>query len=294
VPFRSTAGQVAAVTVRVPAKVNLGLAVGPRGPDGFHELETIFAAIDLYDTVTVTPADQVSLVLTGPEADGLPADRTNLAWRAAEQLRAQVAITVDKHIPVAAGLAGGSADAAGVLRGCLQLRAGPALGPIAARLGSDVTFALHGGLAVGRGRGERLQPLDGPPLHWVLAASAEGLSTPAGYAELDRIRPQAPPPVLDPQLIAAVEHGDPQVLAPLLRNDLQPAALNLAPYLADTLAAGAEAGALAGLVSGSGPTCIFLAGDRRHAETLAQALGRHCRFARPVTTGAHSEIVMKD
>ncbi len=290
VPSRSAADPVTAVTVRVPAKVNLGLAVGPRQRDGFHGLHTVFAAVDLFDTITVSTADRISLHLTGPEAGGLPADGTNLAWRAAERMNARVRITVDKHIPIAAGLAGGSADAAGVLLGCQRLRSGPALGPLAAELGSDVSFSLHGGLAVGQGRGERLQGLAGPPLHWVLVAAAGALSTPAVYAELDRIRPHAPEPRLDPALINAVAQGDARTLGPLLHNDLQPAALGLAPYMSDTLAAGVRAGALGGLVSGSGPTCLFLAADAEHAAGLARTLAGAGRFSRAVTSGARSTI----
>lgn len=273
-----------AVTVRVPAKINIGLAVGPRRSDGFHDVHTVFAGLDLYDTITITPADRLSLRLTGPEADGLPTDERNLAWRAAVAAGLRAAIAIDKQIPVAAGLAGGSADAAGVLvAGRAQHRA--------AELGSDVKFALAGGLAVGRGRGEQLQPLTGPPLHWVLAAAEDGLSTPAVYAELDRNRPHAPPPELDPGLIDAVVAGDVRALAPLLRNDLQPAAVALAPRLAATLQAGRVAGALGGLVSGSGPTCLFLAADADHARTLASELAAHCRFTRAVSTGARTEMV---
>lgn len=274
----------------MPAKVNVGLAIGPRRADGFHDLQTVFAAVDLFDTITVTPAVQTSLRVTGPAAAGVPTDHTNLAWRAADRLGLPVAITVDKQIPVAAGLAGGSADAAGTLLAVSRLRPGPALAPIAAGLGSDVSFALRGGLALGEGRGELLQPLDGPPLHWVLAAAEGGLSTPDVYAELDRARPAAVAPKLDERLLAAVAGGDPAALAPLLHNDLQPAAVSLAPHLNDTLAAGARAGALAGLVSGSGPTCVFLAADRADAVRLEAALGPHCRFARAVVSGVRPTV----
>src|SRR5581483_10556048 len=148
------------ITVSVPAKLNLGLAVGPRRPDGFHPIDTIFCALDLCDTVTAEPAGELSLDVLGPEAGPVPADRRNLAWRAAELLAARAALRIDKHIPVAAGLAGGSADAAGALVACDRLwRLGSstdALAELAARLGSDVSFALVGGIARGTGRGERL------------------------------------------------------------------------------------------------------------------------------------------
>jgi len=285
------------ITVSVPAKLNLGLAVGPRRPDGFHPIDTIFCALDLYDTVSAEPAGELSLILSGPQAGSLPADQRNLAWRAAELLAAwagrpaQAALRIDKAIPVAAGLAGGSADAAGTLLACdrlWQLNTPPdRLAELAARLGSDVNFALIGGLARGTGRGERLVPLAGPPTHWVLAAATGELSTAAVYAEYDRRQPEPPAARLPAELVAAVAAGDPVRLAPLLRNDLQPAALALAPYLEQTLAAGLAAGALAGLVSGSGPTCAFLTTDAGTAQELAGKLAAtgHCRLAVPVTGG---------
>jgi 4-diphosphocytidyl-2-C-methyl-D-erythritol kinase len=286
-----------AVTVSVPAKLNVGLAVGPRRPDGFHPIDTIFCALDLCDRITAEPAEQLSLSLAGPEVGSVPADERNLAWRAAALLAEQagrppaVALGIDKRIPVAAGLAGGSADAAGALLGCDRLwrLATPPerLRELAARLGSDVSFALTGGLARGRGRGERLVPLAGPTLHWVLAVATGELSTAAVYAEFDRQRASAPEPQLPAELIEAVRAGDPVRLAPLLRNDLQPAALALAPYLSQTLAAGLAGGALAGLVSGSGPTCAFLAADAEQARELAGkvATTEHCRYAVAVAGG---------
>ncbi|HTZ42782.1 MAG TPA: 4-(cytidine 5'-diphospho)-2-C-methyl-D-erythritol kinase [Jatrophihabitans sp.] len=285
----------ARITVSVPAKLNLGLAVGARRPDGFHPLDTVFTALDLCDTVTAGPAERFRLEVHGPEAGTVPADSGNLAWQAAALLAAHTGraatgtLVIDKRIPVAAGLAGGSADAAGALLACRalwQLDTGTdELLALATRLGSDVSFALTGGTARGTGRGELLQPLVAPALHWVLAAAAGQLSTAAVYAEFDRQPPAAPDPVLAHGLLAAVRAGDPAALAPLLRNDLQPAALALAPYLRDTLAAGQAAGALAGLVSGSGPTCAFLAADAGHARQLAEQLAADCRFAVAVTSG---------
>lgn len=290
-------GPTGPVTVSVPAKLNVGLAVGSRRPDGYHPIDTIFCALELDDTVSAEPADSLRLTIAGPEAGSVPSDERNLAWRAAELLaeragcRPAVALRIDKRIPVAAGLAGGSADAAGALLACDRLwqLATPAarLRELAAELGSDVGFALAGGLARGGGRGEQLTELEGPALHWVLAAATGELSTAAVYAEFDRQRPTAGEPRLPDALIEAVRAGDPSGLAPLLRNDLQPAALALAPYLTQTLAAGQVAGALAGLVSGSGPTCAFLAADAGHARELAGkiATGEHCRFAVAVAGG---------
>ncbi|MDQ1720717.1 MAG: 4-diphosphocytidyl-2-C-methyl-D-erythritol kinase, partial [Pseudonocardiales bacterium] len=243
----SAAGRV---RVEVPAKINLRLAVGPPRPDGFHEISTVFHALELFDLLTATAAESLTLSMRGAESAGLPADRGNLAWRAAELLarhagvQARADIVIDKRIPVAAGLAGGSADAAAALLACdrlwgLRLPAGE-LAALAAQLGSDVAFALLGGSAVGAGRGEQLSPIEGGArFHWVLAVAVGGLSTPAVYAELDRQRganwtaadgyPTGA--VAASGLLGAVVSGNPELLANLLANDLQPAAITLAPYL---------------------------------------------------------------
>ncbi|WNG91949.1 4-(cytidine 5'-diphospho)-2-C-methyl-D-erythritol kinase [Mycobacterium sp. ITM-2016-00318] len=262
------------VTVRVPGKVNLYLEVGDRRDDGYHELTTVFHAVSLLDEVTVRNADVLSLEMVGEGSASLPTDERNLAWRAAELMAEHVgrapdvAITVEKTIPVAGGMAGGSADAAGVLVAINSLwELGVPrrdLHTLAARLGSDVPFALHGGTALGTGRGEELATvLARNTFHWVLAFADGGMSTPAVFAEIDRLRDakdRALPPALeDPEpVLAALASGDAAALAPLLGNDLQSAALSLNPGLRRTLRAGVEAGALAGVVSGSGPTCAFL------------------------------------
>jgi 4-diphosphocytidyl-2-C-methyl-D-erythritol kinase len=274
-PFEgSTAAQwvpTGSVTVRVPGKVNLYLAVGDRRADGYHELTTVFHAVSLVDEVTVRNADVLSLELTGEGVDELPTDERNLAWRAAELMAEHVgrapdvSITIDKSIPVAGGMAGGSADAAAVLvaMNVLWELAVPRrdLHALAAQLGSDVPFALHGGTALGTGRGEELAAvLARNTFHWVLAFAGRGLSTAAVFSELDRLRDVGAPPRLDPPgpVLAALAAGDAQRLAPLLGNELQTAAVSLEPAMRRTLRAGAEAGALAGIVSGSGPTCAFL------------------------------------
>ena len=192
-----------AVTARVPAKVNLQLSVGPPGADGYHDLVTVFHALALFDEVTVTSADTDSVVVTGEGARSVPQGPDNLAARAVAALVDAVgpgvrdapglAIGIRKRIPVAAGLAGGSADAAGALVACNELwGAGLShqeLGEVAARVGSDVGFALLGGTAVGLGRGDRVTPaLAAGTYHWVLAFAAEQLSTPAVYAACDRLR----------------------------------------------------------------------------------------------------------
>lgn len=288
-PDTSTAPEwiaTGSVTVRVPGKVNLYLAVGDRRDDGFHELTSVFHAVSLLDEVTVRNSDVLSLEMTGEGAEILPADARNLAWRAAELMadhvgRApDVAISIEKSIPVAGGMAGGSADAAGVLvaMNTLWELGVPRrdLHSLAARLGSDVPFALHGGTALGSGRGEELATvLARNTFHWVLAFSQGGLSTPAVYDEIDRLRETGSPPRLgDPEpLLAALAAGDPAELAPLLGNELQAAAVSLHPVLRRTLRAGADAGALAGIVSGSGPTCAFL------CETAASAVDVGTRLA---------------
>ncbi len=261
------------VTVRVPGKVNLYLGVGDLRDDGYHDLTTVFHAVSLLDEVTVRDADVLSLEMSGEGVEDLPTDERNLAWRAAELMAAHVgrvpdvAISIEKAIPVAGGMAGGSADAAAVLVAINMLwELGVPrrdLHALAAHLGSDVPFALHGGTALGTGRGEELATvLARNTFHWVLAFADGGLSTPAVFAEIDRLRAEGrnPPARLgDPEpVLAALASGDPAELAPLLGNDLQAAALSLDPGLRRTLRAGVDAGALAGIVSGSGPTCAFL------------------------------------
>jgi 4-diphosphocytidyl-2-C-methyl-D-erythritol kinase len=306
---------VTAVTVRVPAKVNLQLAVGPVRPDGYHDLVTIFHAVSLFDEVTVAPADTDSVVVTGEGAGSVPADQTNLAARAAAALAQAadpagrdapgLAIRIRKRIPVAAGLAGGSADAAATLVACNELwRAGLSqqeLCELAGGVGSDVAFALIGGTAIGVGRGERITPaLAAGVYHWVLAFADGGLPTAKVYAACDRIRaargqePASPDPALGNGLLAALRSGDPAELGPLLANDLQPAAISLRPELRRALAAGREHGALGAMVSGSGPTCAYLARDARRAQDLAVALAGAgvCRTVAAVAGPAHGATVV--
>lgn len=273
------------VTVRVPAKVNVQLAVGAARPDGFHDLANVFLAVGLYDEVTVTPADELRVTCAGPDAAQVPLDRTNLAARAALALAARrgiepnVHLHIDKDIPVAGGMAGGSADGAGALLACDRLWGTGAsraeLLAICAELGSDVPFSLVGGAALGVGRGERLTALDvGGTFHWVFAMAGRGLSTPAVFREFDRLAEgrEIPEPVASQDLLDALAKGDTDALAAAVTNDLQPPALSLFPELAATLAAGRDAGALASLVSGSGPTTAFLTRDAETARKVAAAL----------------------
>ncbi|OBG70553.1 4-(cytidine 5'-diphospho)-2-C-methyl-D-erythritol kinase [Mycobacterium sp. E2462] len=294
----STAAQwvpTGSVTVRVPGKVNLYLAVGDRREDGYHELNTIFHAVSLLDEVTVRNADVLSLEVVGEGAATLPTDERNLAWQAAELMAEHVgrapdvSILIDKSIPVAGGMAGGSADAAAVLVAMNTLwelgLPRRDLHALAARLGSDVPFALHGGTALGTGRGEELATvLSRNTFHWVLAFAHGELLTRKVFAELDRLRETGDPPRLPGPgpVLAALAAGDAEQLAPLLGNELQAAAVSLNPDLRRALRAGVQAGALAGVVSGSGPTCAFLCSSAESAvEVGAEVAGAGvCRTVR--------------
>ncbi|MFJ8924415.1 4-(cytidine 5'-diphospho)-2-C-methyl-D-erythritol kinase [Streptomyces sp. NPDC102415] len=295
------------VTVRVPAKVNVQLAVGAARPDGFHDLANVFLAVGLYDEVTVTPAETLRVTCSGPDAGQVPLDATNLAARAAVALAARHGIAPDVHlhiakdIPVAGGMAGGSADGAAALLACDALWGTGAtreeLLEICAELGSDVPFSLVGGAALGIGRGEQLTPVEvGGTFHWVFAVADGGLSTPAVYGEFDRLTAgtRVPEPAASPALLTALRKGDTGALADALGNDLQAAALSLRPALADTLAAGTAAGALAALVSGSGPTTAFLTADEESARQVADALlaSGTCRNARVAASPAAGATVV--
>lgn len=296
------------VRVRVPAKVNLALCVGPLAGDGFHPLATVFQALSLFDEVSATTVadDRITLTMSGEGLDDVPADDANLAVRAARLLRERfgtpglgVALHLKKKIPVAGGMAGGSADAAGALLACSVLwdldTTPDDLHGLAAELGSDVPFALLGGTAIGHGRGDRLVPmLSRGTYHWVLALAHEGLSTPSVFRRFDELAEAAgaPGPLEVPDEIAqALGKKDAAGLGVALRNDLQAPALNLRPELGQTLRAGLEAGALGAVVSGSGPTCAFLAKDEAHAMDLAALIAdqptvRAVRRARGPVPGA--------
>jgi 4-diphosphocytidyl-2-C-methyl-D-erythritol kinase len=275
------------VKVRVPAKINLHLGVGALRGDGYHELTTVYHAISLFDELTARRGDTLTLTMEGEGAGELALDDTNLAIQAARALAthsgmpAHARLHLRKHIPLAAGLAGGSADAAASLVACDALwgtgLSREELAGIATRLGSDVPFLVYGGTALGTGRGETVSPVlaRGNAWHWVIAIADSGLSTSDVYRELDRLRARgsAPPPAGPPAgLLAALRQRDPVVLAGVLANDLEPAAVSLRPALTKTLAAGRDAGSLAALVSGSGPTCVFLAADAAHAAEIAETL----------------------
>jgi 4-diphosphocytidyl-2-C-methyl-D-erythritol kinase len=276
------------VIVRVPAKINLQLAVGPLGADGFHEVTTVFQAISLFDDVTIKLAPEnsgISLTLSGATSNGVPANDENLAVRAAKlmadkyDLSTDLAIHLKKEIPVAGGMAGGSADAAGVIVAMDALfevgLSRDEMEVVAAELGSDVPFGISGGIAIGRGRGDQLTPaLSRGNYHWVLALSGQGLSTPAVYQECDRLREGldiARPQVSD-SMMQALRAGDPTALGLALSNDLQAAACSLRPALRLVLDVGRDYGALGSIVSGSGPTVAFLVEDEEKSMDLTVAL----------------------
>jgi 4-diphosphocytidyl-2-C-methyl-D-erythritol kinase len=291
-PLRPWGQPSPTVTVRVPAKINLHLGVGELRKDGFHDLVTVYHAVSLYDEVVVEPADTLTVVVTGEGADDVPVTRDNLAARGVRAVAAvlgrdpDVAITVRKGIPVSGGMAGGSADAAAAMVAVDALWGGRldrvTLEGLAAGIGSDVAFLLHGGSALGTGRGEVISPVLGTgDYHWVLAVADAGMSTPAVYAELDRLRAESPPAPVGRHhaprdavdgVLAALRAGDVVALGTVLANDLQPAALRLRPQLARTLDAGRELGAVGAVVSGSGPTVAMLARSADESVRIASAL----------------------
>jgi 4-diphosphocytidyl-2-C-methyl-D-erythritol kinase len=275
------------VTVRSPAKVNVALLVGKVREDGFHSLATIYQAVDLHDDVRAKPAPggSVTVSVSGEEADRVPTDESNLAVRAARLLAdvtgvdEGVSLTILKRIPVAGGMAGGSTDAAAALLACDTLwetrLSRDDLMSLAAQLGSDVPFCLVGGTAVGSGRGEVLSSaLVLGEYHWVFAFADRGLSTPDVFAELDRRRRKrrVREPEIPAQVLAALRAGNPTLLGESLVNELQPIALSLRPELVGILAVGNECEPLGAMVSGSGPTVLFLAGNTEHAHDIADAV----------------------
>lgn len=279
------------VTVRVPGKVNLQLSVGPKRADGYHDIATVFQAVSIFDDVKVAFAsdedrnEKFAIEIKADHPHGIPTDRGNLAYTAAQlmyekfKLDGAIDIHIDKRIPVAGGMAGGSANAAGVI---VALDALFSLGlsrnemeGIGAEIGSDVPFSIAGGTAIGTGRGEQLTPaLARGSYSWVFALSSNGLSTPAIYGECDRLREgmEISTPQVSESVMHALRSADAKALGKALQNDLQPAACSIRPALRLVLDVGMDYGALGGIVSGSGPTVAFLAEDEDHALDLVVAL----------------------
>jgi 4-diphosphocytidyl-2-C-methyl-D-erythritol kinase len=281
------------VIARAPGKINLVLRVGPRRADGYHDLLTCFQAVDIWETVALSPADEFSIAVSGDVNLGeIPLDGNNLAMKAvAAVARATgrtdaVAILIDKKVPVGGGMGGGSADAAATLIAINELwRTGLSqveLLTIAAELGSDVPFLLEGGTAIGRGRGEILEPIKSLALSWVIVPSMEHLATPGVYGRLDELRADVDvvlPESLPDAFLDALYRGDPEALAPHLINGMAQASLDLEPELEATLEMGITSGALAVMVSGSGPTCAMLARDQNHAQAIQAACSDRERYA---------------
>jgi len=315
VPPRDDGSARGSVHARAPGKLNLFFQVGDRQEDGYHDVASAYQAVSLHEDVWATPASDFSISVTGSvDVSTVPQDDRNLALRAARAVAKRIGhpggvhLEIVKNVPVAGGMGGGSADAAAALVACDALwaaeRDAPELGAaelhrLAARLGADVPFALMGGTAVGTGRGDRLSPaLARARFDWVLVTDGEGLSTPEVYGRLDEIRDAHTPdiapapraPDVDPGVLHALRAGDPALLAEHVRNDLQTAALSLHPGLRDVLEEGDRAGALAGLVSGSGPTVAFLAAGAEDALGLQVSLAAAGRVALHVhgpVRGAH-------
>ncbi len=273
------------VTASAPAKVNLHLGVGALRPDGLHPLATVYHAIGLLDEVTVRPAPAYGVTVSGDERlalEEVPTDDSNIAVRAARLLaerhgiEEQVAVHIDKQIPVAGGLAGGSADAAAALVACDALwelqTPREALAELAAELGSDVPFALVGGTAIGTGRGEVVVPaMVRGDYWWVVVGASFGLSTAAVYREFDAMhaRQQVPEPEIPEALMEALRNRDLEKLSIALDNDLEDPALRLRPEIQQALTAGLGAGCLAAQVSGSGPSTLLLCESQAHAQQVA-------------------------
>jgi len=279
---------VKSVTVRVPAKVNLQLSVGPKESDGYHNLVSVFQAISIFDDITIKlgePGSGLTISVCGDQTHGVPADANNLAAKVVALISKEYDLKVDAHIeikksiPVAGGMAGGSADAAGTIIGIDYLYSldmtREEMIEIASKIGSDVPFMLSGGTAIGTGHGDQLTAaLSRGTYHWVLAVSTVGLSTPAVYAECDRLRGELE--IVEPQtnevLMQSLLAADAPGVGAALVNDLQLAACSLRPALRLVLDVGQEYGALGAIVSGSGPTVAFLVADQDSGLDLAVAL----------------------
>lgn len=298
--MNALAGRFPARTVRVkaPGKINVSLDVGPLRPDGYHSVASVYLAVSLYEEVAATSTETPGITV-GVSADStidldgvdIPLDRNNLAYKAAEIMAdvsehsTGVHLEITKRVPVAGGMGGGSADAAATLLACDALwnsgLSREELAHLAAELGADVPFSLLGGTAVGLGLGDELSPaLVKAQTDWVLVTADYGLPTPEVYRTLDRMRAAegvdvGEPTGVDPQILTALRSGDAQALSRVLVNDLQRASIELSPSLRDTLGIGEAHGAVAGIVSGSGPTVALLAGDAVAAQGLAESLRRH-------------------
>lgn len=260
-----------AITEFAPAKVNLALHVTGRRADGYHLLDSLVVFVDVGDVVTLQRSDRLSLEVTGPQACHVPLGDDNLVLRAARLMGGAAALRLDKQLPVASGLGGGSTDAAATLRGIARLhrRALPT-GDAVLGLGADVPVCLAGRPARMTGIGEALTPWGGVPRGWlVLANPGVAVSTPEVFRQLDR-RDNPPLPDALPHLATV---ADLALFLQQQRNDLQQPALRLAPVIAEVLTALASiSGCCLARMSGSGATCFGLFADRAGAEAAAEAV----------------------
>lgn len=299
---------MARVTVKAPGKINLALHVGPLEASGYHDLLSVFQAVNVWETLTAEDASEFSLMVSGDVVlDEIPLDENNLVIKAARAVQrvsgfeGAAAFHIDKKVPVGGGMAGGSADAAAALMAVDALW-GTKLSQVqllelAAELGSDVPFSLEGYTQIGRGRGHLLEPIDSLPFHWVIVPQTLHLSTPLVYSTLDDMRgdrapavPQAPSRGLREALFA----GDAHALAGELVNDLAAPAISLAPQIQTVLDKGSYLGALAGMVSGSGPTCVFLAEDAEHQARLADGFETEGLYALSASSPARGAHLLRD
>lgn len=288
-------GSRSSVVASSPAKVNVFFAVGAFLKSGFHDVASCYQALSLREVLSVEVEGKFSIDFAGPLAaqskEVVPSDSNNLVYKAALAIRKLntnvlpqlVRFVIHKSVPIAGGMAGGSADGAAALVALERLfdvDLGPQLPKVAAKLGSDVPFSLMGGTAIGTGRGEKLSKIEtNAILHWVMTPSSVGLSTPDVYRKLDVMRTESgvdvstlEKPEVPAELVAALVSGDAAEVAKYMHNDLEIAALALRPELADTIDAGRKAGSLKSMVSGSGPTIAHLAKNRIHAEQIANRL----------------------
>lgn len=299
---------MARVTVKAPGKINLALHVGPLNDQGYHDLLSVFQAVNLWETLVAEDAEEFSLSVSGDVVlDEIPLDESNLVIKAARAIQrvtgyeGAASFQIDKKVPVGGGMAGGSADAAAALIAAdalwgTQLSQGQLL-ELAAELGSDVPFALEGYTQIGRGRGHLLEPVQSMPFHWVVVPLPLHLSTPLVYSTLDDMRrddapavPRAP----SQGLLDALFAGDARALAAELVNDLAAPALALAPQIQSVLASGEKLGALAGMVSGSGPTCVFLAEDAQHQSRLTDGFHTEGHYALGASSPARGAHLLQD
>jgi len=306
------------VTASAPGKINIFFKVGALNSDGYHDVLSIYQALDIRETVTVSDSSRwkvsVSGALSEEQIAAVPTGEDNLVVRAAKSIGqlanltrvSELSFEITKNVPVAGGMGGGSADAAAAMLAVDELWDtqvdGEALMKAAAELGADIPFALLGGTAIGIGRGDKLDPIDDvQKLHWVLVPMDVGLSTPRVYAKLDEMRAAkgqeptlVPVPQVPHELIDALVHGDAREVAKHLHNDLQEAAVALMPELSITMHAGLAAGALAAMVSGSGPTIAMLAESEEAAESIANHLAFEGYIAIPTFGPAKGTLLEKN